>query len=989
MKKSTLIKGVLLIVCLVCYAFNINAQTTLNPIHDTYIRGGDNSSTNYGTDEEIVIKGNSTESYCRIGLLQFDVSSVSTVYSATLRLYVNSANSVDITAYETTDDWDEGTVTWDSAPTIGDAIVSTTIADEGVYYEWDVTTFVYEQISTDDTVSFYLKDATFAKKTIDFNSSEAGTFIPELVIVEEETTYTSLAAEADAYVYYWGSSKYVANYGTETSLAIKYDNLSKKCIDSYIQFDVSSFSESLEEVLLNLYVDSLERSTRISIYALDDEETWTESEITGNNNPDCGERIGIYSISSTGENTFDISDYFNEAITNSPETITLVIKENEGAYVSFNSLEADDNTPEILYDSETTTYTSSTSLSGTYYIDSESGDDSNDGTSEDTPWQSISKLNDLTFEAGSSILLKRGSVWNEQTLSFDGSGTEDSPIVISAYGTGDKPSLQGDGAVYELIRIFNQEYIEVSYLDIQNEGSSMGYLRRGIYVLADNYGALNHLEFTNIDFSNINGSDGTVDGVYGNSDDEKRSGGILMEVRGDDVQTYFDDVLIDQCYFYNISNTGIANSSHWTTLDYDSDWDDNVDAGTSNDDYVHNFVPSKNILIKRNRFEQIYSQGLIIRTAEDPVMEYNLFYYCSYGDGSDNACFNSKTTGAIWRYNESCYTQWIDDQHDGAGIDADLRTKNTLIEYNYCHHNQYGGIITTGGSTDSSFNDSTIIRYNILANNDDNSIRICNQNTNAFIYNNLIYHDDSDTNKLVFQHLSDSTLLGPTDTYVSNNIFYTTTDNGTFSADVEWTDTRVERCNYSNNLYYGIADGDYPEDDNKVTKDADFVSGVVPSDEIGGYVLLDDDGIPTGEVDPDYLSSFELNSTSPAIDAGIDDETYNSISSVDFKNETVPMGTTVEIGPFEYDPSSVTTAISTIEVSDDISIYPNPTASVLYVTSDLDSDINYIVYNLSGKACLLGDNLSDAIDVAGLPSGVYLLQISTTDSVYQTKFIKE
>jgi hypothetical protein len=990
MKKSTFIKSATFIVTLISFLMPAKAQTILNPTNDTYIQGGDNSTTNFGSSEEIRIKGSETETYCRKGLLQFDLSSIISVNNATLRLYANSANSYDITAYETTDDWDESTVTWDSAPAIGDAIVSTAISDEGIYYEWDITTFVQNQFSGDSTVSIYLADSTLAKKNVDFNSNEAGVYMPELVITEKETNYTSLTATADAYIYYWGTKKHVANYGTETSLAVKYNNSCEKCIDSYIQFDISSFSDPLEDVYLKLYADSLERSTRISIYALEENETWTETEISGYNKPRAGKRIGIYSISSPGENTFDISEYFNEAITSGLDTMTLVIKEYEGAYVSFKSTETDDNVPEIIYGDEITTYTATTSLSGTFYIDSENGDDSNDGTSEETPWQNISKLSELTFDAGTTILLKRGSVWSKQTLSFNGSGTADKPISITAYGSGDKPSLQGDGAVYEVIQLFNQEYIEISYLDIQNEGASMDNLRRGIYALADNYGALNHLEFTNIDFTNINGSDGTGSSVYGNSDDEKRSGGILMEVRGDDVQTYFDDVLIDQCYFYNVSNTGISNSSHWTTLTYDSDWDDNIVPGTSNSDYVHNFVPSKNILIKRNRFEQIMSQGLIIRTAEDPVMEYNLFYYCSVGDGSDNACFNSKTTGAIWRYNESCYTQWNDDQSDGAGIDSDLRTKNTLIEYNYCHHNEYGGIITTGGSTSSSYNDSTIIRYNILANNGNNGIRICNQNSNALIFNNLIYYDDADTNKLIFQHVSDSTPSGPLNTNVSNNIFYTTNSNGIFSSDVDWDDTRVERCNYSNNLYYGIADDDYPDDANIVTADPTFIDGTVPSDDIGGYLLLGDDGIPTGEVDPGYLSGFELNLASPAIDAGIDDEAYNLIPSVDFKNEAIPMGTSIDIGPFEFNPDT-TTSLSDYYIKDKtLKIYPNPAYNNLYINLNeaTESDAQYQIINGNGKICCSGILNNRSINVSMLSSGIYTIKIATDNASYESIFIK-
>lgn len=76
----------------------------------------------------------------------------------------------------------------------------------------------------------------------------------------------------------------------------------------------------------------------------------------------------------------------------------------------------------------------------TYYI-SNSGFDTNDGTSEVTPWRTIEKLNTvISFNAGDSILFKCGDTWNEQ-LVMPSSGSVGNPIVISSYGTGAKPIL--------------------------------------------------------------------------------------------------------------------------------------------------------------------------------------------------------------------------------------------------------------------------------------------------------------------------------------------------------------------------------------------------------------------------------------------------------------------------------------------------------------------------------------------------------------------
>lgn len=77
-----------------------------------------------------------------------------------------------------------------------------------------------------------------------------------------------------------------------------------------------------------------------------------------------------------------------------------------------------------------------------YYIDATSGNDSNDGLSSGTAWQTISKVNGESFNAGESILFKRGETWREQ-LTVPSSGSSGNPITFKAYGTGNDPLLSG------------------------------------------------------------------------------------------------------------------------------------------------------------------------------------------------------------------------------------------------------------------------------------------------------------------------------------------------------------------------------------------------------------------------------------------------------------------------------------------------------------------------------------------------------------------
>lgn len=78
----------------------------------------------------------------------------------------------------------------------------------------------------------------------------------------------------------------------------------------------------------------------------------------------------------------------------------------------------------------------------TYYV-SASGNDSNNGTSEATPWQTTAKVNSFpSFLPGDNIFFKRGDTFYGNII-VSNSGTSGSPITYGAYGTGAKPIITG------------------------------------------------------------------------------------------------------------------------------------------------------------------------------------------------------------------------------------------------------------------------------------------------------------------------------------------------------------------------------------------------------------------------------------------------------------------------------------------------------------------------------------------------------------------
>lgn len=85
-------------------------------------------------------------------------------------------------------------------------------------------------------------------------------------------------------------------------------------------------------------------------------------------------------------------------------------------------------------------------LGATCFYVAGSGDDTNGDGSVSKPWKTIRKINSATFAPGSYILFNRGDTWRE-TLVPPSSGTSGSPITFSAYGSGANPILSGSDLV--------------------------------------------------------------------------------------------------------------------------------------------------------------------------------------------------------------------------------------------------------------------------------------------------------------------------------------------------------------------------------------------------------------------------------------------------------------------------------------------------------------------------------------------------------------
>lgn len=242
----------------------------------------------------------------------------------------------------------------------------------------------------------------------------------------------------------------------------------------------------------------------------------------------------------------------------------------------------------------------------TYYIDSQNGNDENDGTSEETAWRSAERINKVeAFEPGDSILFKAGCEWTAPSEAntyistedddndgrYDywimpkGSGEKDNPIVIGAYGEGALPKLIGASNTNSTLAIKDEEYWDISNLDVSNYDETFDYSNpkntqnaqkmgdlRGIDIFGQSFDktddngnrVIHGYNLHDLYIHDITGyvywggapADRGYPGVYGNmgQDASKRTGGIVFEVWKPTTETYLGFTDEQKTQYDNLNN---------------------------------------------------------------------------------------------------------------------------------------------------------------------------------------------------------------------------------------------------------------------------------------------------------------------------------------------------------------------------------------------------------------------------------------------------
>ncbi|MCR8657109.1 RICIN domain-containing protein [Paenibacillus endoradicis] len=486
----------------------------------------------------------------------------------------------------------------------------------------------------------------------------------------------------------------------------------------------------------------------------------------------------------------------------------------------------------------------------TYYVDCFEGADSNSGTTTSSAWKTLSKVNGTTFSAGDQILLKSGCAWTGQ-LHPKGSGTSSSPIIIDQYGTGNKPIINGEGTVASSLYLYNQQYWEINNLEITNFGSTVGR-RKGVHLVGENAGTLNHIYLKGLKVHNVNGDA---------KKDDDATGGIVTEVIGrTGVVTKFNDVKIENSTIYDVGRQGIVTWSSWAIISGGYGTRD-----TTNFDQA----AFTNYVVQNNTLYNIDGDGVVAISTKGAIIQYNVahdvnrwHYTTTINPSVAFWPWNSDNT--IIQNNEAYNVR---NTVDGQGFDSDYWSNNTIIQYNYSHDNE-GGFLLICSLNSTMYNKWSIIRYNISENDGTAGNPIINLmgpgTTGTSIYNNSIYVPAGNASSKVIANANWGGNAGQT--WIENNIFYI--KNGTSLDDKsDW--------NYYNNLYYGVS------------KPSEDTVGIVANPH---FVNVGTGGIGRNSVD-----GYKLLTSSPALSAG---KVIGGNGGLDYYGNTVSATIAPNIGAY-------------------------------------------------------------------------------------------
>lgn len=503
-----------------------------------------------------------------------------------------------------------------------------------------------------------------------------------------------------------------------------------------------------------------------------------------------------------------------------------------------------------------------------YYFDAEDGYDEFDGLTPLTAKKSIQEAEricrNVTEQDKVRLLFKKGCKFIGNFTVAGANASDEYPLILDGYGDGEGyPVFFGDDSVLK---------INVSNIRIYNLEVTGPTAYRGIHVLPDKKGVMKNIVVESCYVHDVNWNwvyptlpkdtnpddidvevvcphfhkDGKTLGRYW----YRYYGGIIFH--NEVGPSWFENIWVLKNVVKNVARTGMTIYNKWvdkpgvgygynTWMGYDFK-DNDVETGLG-------YFVSKNIYWNDNYVECAGGDGFVVSSAENVFVERNVTYYSNilgrtgYWNGG-LWVYNVKN--AVFQHNEAAYTWMRHGSEDSEGFDIDNACVDLLVQHNYSHHNEGGGILFCNLATKVTERNAdgtpvnvdengepvweketgkwfrNIVRNNVFYENGNprdpvrsGLITIARETDHVLVYNNtVVLRTDIDGQSVI--HTEDESTYCYNNVY-ANNVFYSPVKTG-----AKFTVKMMKNSTYINNLYYNM-DGQA-----EALGDTEAITGVDP-----------------------------------------------------------------------------------------------------------------------------------------------------------------
>jgi len=517
-----------------------------------------------------------------------------------------------------------------------------------------------------------------------------------------------------------------------------------------------------------------------------------------------------------------------------------------------------------------------------YYV-SANGSDSRSGTIT-SPWQTITRVNQGTYQPGDRILFEGGSTFNG-TISFDAKdgGTPASPITVTSYGIGRAVINAGTG---QGLSAYNTGGYLIQNINFMGSGVDTNTLN-GIFFYADVPGGI---KFDTVIIDQVD-----VSGFHG-------YGVLVGSTNG---ATGFKNIRMT---YVTVHDNGYGGINSYGDQDPANIW------------YPHQNIYIGHCMAYNNLGNSDKTRstgnGITVGSVDGAVIERSL----AYGNGIRNT--HLAGPGGIWAYDANNVVIQYNEAHhnqtsgaaDGGGFDLDGGVSNSVLQYNYSHDNDGAGLIVYEYSG-ARPNKNNVVRYNISQNdsrkNGQGALLISNAGgagvSNIEVYNNTIFQSAAPTMTYALR------VTGPTtNLHVRNNILIAapgvtlikvpgTAPGMLFQGNNYWCNGSPLTIQWASSTYSDLAGF-------RLGTRQESVNGMPSGFSVDP--MLTAPGTAAAINDPDALNSltaYKLLDTSPMIDTGLTLSSQFAVSpgANGFYGNALPQRLAFDIGANESAPTSL------------------------------------------------------------------------------------